>query len=100
MPCAERSDNIAPIAPAVRRRAVPSRRLGDQLVVARPLDGAPVVLAPTAAIIWRVLDDWTTPDGIDLRLAEVFPDISARDRETARTQILIALSDDDLLERA
>jgi hypothetical protein len=79
---------------------VPSRRLDDKLIVARPMDGAPVVLAPTAVAIWRLLDDWTTPDGIDLGLAEAYPDISALDRETALTQILIALSDDDLLERA
>ena len=88
------------VGPAIRHRAVPSRQLGDKLVVARPLDGAPVVLAPTAAVVWRTLDDWTTASEIDRLLAEVFPGVAAHDREAAGAQILVALTDDDLLEQS
>lgn len=94
----ERHNEAEPSSPAIRHRPVPSRQLGDKVVVARPQDGAPVVLAPTAAVVWRVLDDWTTHVAIDHRLAELFPDIAAHDRRAARDQILVALRDDDLLE--
>ena len=59
-----------------------------------------MVLAATAAFVWRQLDDWTTPGELDHRLADVFPDVPTRDREEARAAILVALTDDDLLERA
>jgi len=84
----------------IRHRSVPWRALGDKLVVARPGDGAPVVLAATAAFVWRELDDWIAMGELDRRLAQVFPDVSTRDREDARAAILLALTDDDLLERA
>jgi hypothetical protein len=85
---------------ALRHRNVPWRALDDKLVVARPSDGAPVVLAPTAALVWRHLDRWTSADEIDHRLAEVFPEVPADEREAARASILVALTDDDLVERA
>jgi hypothetical protein len=84
----------------LRHRDVPFRVLGDKLVVARPRDGAPVVLAPTAAFVWRILDGWTTPRAIDRRIAEAFPEVDATDRMTARTEILEMLRDDDLVERS
>lgn len=83
--------------PQLRHRVVPSRELGTKLVVARPRDGAPVVLAPTAAAVWRLLDAWTTVGDIDSGLAETFPEVAATDRIEARVAILAALSDDDLL---
>ena len=85
----------------LRHRDVPWREIGDKVVAARPTDGAPVVLAPTAAVVWRQLDTWTNLNDIDLRLAEVFPDVEATDRLAARAAILDALlSADDLLERS
>lgn len=84
---------------ALRHRRVPTRVFGDKLVVARPRDGAPVVLEANAALVWRCLDDWTTPDAIDGRLADAFPAVAAAERVAARTEILTALQDDDLLER-
>ncbi len=95
----EQDDEASPLGSAIRHRAVPWRQIGDKIVVARPVDGAPVVLAPTAAVVWRGLDDWTGEDGLDLRLAQIFPDIAASERESARSQILVALADDGLLER-
>jgi hypothetical protein len=79
---------------------VPSRALGDKLIVARPSDGAPVVLAATAAFVWRQLDDWTTPDALNHELGTAFPDVPMRERQEASAAILAALTDDDLLERA
>jgi hypothetical protein len=82
----------------VRHRRVPNRRLGDSVVIARPSDGTPVSLEGTAAFVWRLLDDWTSPAVIDSRLAETFPDVALDERVTARAAILRMLGDDDLLE--
>jgi hypothetical protein len=87
------------LAEHVRHRRVPVRVFGDTLIVARPSDGASVEMASTAARVWRLLDDWTTPAGIDRRLAEAFPEVAEADRVAARTEILRLLWDDDLLER-
>ena len=102
MPSMSGDDGLAPptAADLVRHRQVPWREVGDKVVAARPSDGAPVVLAPTAAVVWRQLDAWTTPDDIDTRLGEVFPEVATTDRVAARAAILDALSDDDLLERS
>ena len=85
-------------ANTVRRREVPARRIGDKIVVARPLDGAPVVLAPTATIVWESLSDWTSAGAVDRRLEEVFPDVPPSEREAAIAGILRSLTDDDLLD--
>lgn len=73
--------------------------MGHKLVVARPLDGAPVVLAPTAAIVWRQLDGWSSRREIDRQLASVYPNVATDERCEALTEILDALANDDLLER-
>ena len=93
-------DALRAVDGRVRHRSVPWRAFGDKLIVARPSDGGPVVLAATAAFVWRHLDDWTTPGELDQRLADVYPVVSGRDREEATAAILVALMDDDLLERA
>lgn len=80
-------------------RAVPERAIGDKIVVARPDDGSPVVLAPTAAIIWRALDDWTTPVEVGKLLAAVFPTVSDTDRTDAVADAIALLAADDLIER-
>src|SRR5262249_33796327 len=81
-----------------RHRPVPYRAFANRLIVARPFDGAPVLLANTAACVWRALDDWTTTDRIDGRLAEHFPEVAAEERVVARIEILRILGDDDLVE--
>lgn len=83
----------------LRHRLVPFRRLGDKLIVARPSDGAPVVLAEPAAAVWRLLDEWTTPEAIDQQLADAFPDVSSIARERVRGEVLSKLEKDYLLER-
>jgi hypothetical protein len=75
------------------------RVLGNEVIVARPRDGAPVVMASTAALVWHQLNGWTTPGEIDRFLAETFPEVADEDRVAARTEILRMLRDDDLIER-
>jgi hypothetical protein len=84
----------------VRRRRVPEREYADKVIVARPRDGAPVVLAATAAVVWRQLDGWTTTDEIDRILAATYPEVAPPERVAARTEVIAMLEDDDLLERA
>jgi hypothetical protein len=83
----------------LRHRLVPFREFGDKLIVARPSDGAPVVLAAPAAAVWRLLDDWTTPAAIDQQLAAAFPEVSSTARERVRGEVLSELEKDLLLER-
>ena len=84
---------------AVRRRDVPTRALGDELIVARPRDGAPLLMAPIAALIWQTIDNWTTMAALDGSLAALLPDVSEDDRRAARSQILRTLGNDELIER-
>jgi len=95
LPSRERSEMVGNL----RHRRVPMRELGDALLVARPRDGAPVVMESTAAGAWRLLDDWISPVGIDRGLAEAFPEVPEEDRVAARTEILRMLWDEDLIER-
>jgi hypothetical protein len=81
-----------------RRRAVPTRIFGQKLIVARPRDGAPVVLEVTAVAVWQMLDGWITDDEIDRRLGRAFPDVTLQERQSARAAILDALEADDLIE--
>lgn len=79
---------------------MPSRELGDKLIVARPLDGAPVVLAAPAVAVWRLLDEWTTADAIDQQLADAFPEVSSTARSRVQIEVLAQLETDGLLDRA
>jgi hypothetical protein len=82
-----------------RHLDVPSRSFGARVIVARPRDGAPVVLATTATVVWRLLDNWTTVTEIDAAIAAAFPAVPDLERMAARTEILAMLQDDDLFER-
>jgi hypothetical protein len=88
-----------PSAERLRHRRRPERWLGDELIVARPRDGLPIELHHTAALVWRQLNDWTTAEDIDHRLAEEFPEVSREDRVAARVDVLTMLGDEDLVER-
>lgn len=92
-------DGMRVATPRIRRRPVPSRELIDLTIVARPADGTPVVLAPTAATVWKALEDWITTDEIDRRLEAAFPDVSEFDRHSARQQVLITLEEEGLVEQ-
>ena len=82
-----------------RQRCVPLRAIAEGVIVARPSDGAAVIMQATAAVVWRALDDWTTSGAIDRTLAETYPAVSAAERVAARAEILETLRRDDLLER-
>ena len=56
-------------------------------------------MEPTAAVVWQQMDDWTTLEEIDERLAAAFPLVPFEDRVAARTTILERLQSDDLVER-
>jgi hypothetical protein len=88
-----------PTAGRLRHRRTPERVLGDEVIVARPRDGMPVVFEPTAALVWKLLDDWSTTDDIDHRLADRFPEVSQEERVAARVEVLTMLRDEDLVER-
>ncbi len=95
---------VAPHGPSagerLRRRPVPTRDLGDRIVVARPRDGAPVVLASTSALVWALLTEWRTADEVDDALDAAFPTVDPDERRRSRADIITKLTDDELLERA
>ena len=97
-PAPARYDGRMPAA-ELRHKRVPTRGFGHKLIVARPDDGAPVVMEPTAVLVWQQLDDWVTVDDLDRCLATAYPEVPKEDRVAARTEILGVLKDDGFLER-
>ena len=98
-PGGQPSPDAVNVTAEIRRRPVPTRYMIEKVIVARPGDGAPVVLASTAAFVWRLLENWTTPEAIDLRMTDAFPEVRHDERLDARSEILRTLGDDDLVER-
>lgn len=82
----------------MRRRVVPQRHVGQSVVLSRPADGSPLVLAPTAALVWHCLSSWVRFDDIDEELRELHPGISVEERRDTIRNILKQLADDDLLQ--
>lgn len=68
-------------------------------VVARPADGAPVVLPATAAVIWDRLASWTTVEDLADLLATSYPQVPGEERRRTLAAVLAQLEDDGLLER-
>jgi hypothetical protein len=83
----------------IRHAAVPVRLVGAEVIIGRPSDGTPVVLAPAAAFIWRQLDHWTTVDEIDASIAKSFPEVSLADRGASLSKVVSDLERDGLLEQ-
>lgn len=81
-----------------RHKVLPQRDLSDSLIVARPLDGAPVFLGATAAVVWRQLRAWCTTAQLEQRLADVYPMVPSDSRSSALDEILDSLLDDDLVD--
>jgi len=84
----------------VRHRCVPERSFGSKVIVARPTDGTPVVLAATAAVVWRRIEAWTTLREIVDALDEAFSTVGEDERRRAASEIVRRLEDDELIERA
>lgn len=72
--------------------------MNDLVIVARPLDGAPVVLAPTSALVWAHLEQWRTVVELDSFLALQYPAIKADERLAARVELVALLMNEDLIE--
>jgi hypothetical protein len=83
----------------VRHRRVPERDFGDKVIVARPTDGTPVVLAATATVLWRHIADWTTVDKVVDVLGDVYSAVDEAERRRAASQIIFRLEEDGLVER-
>jgi hypothetical protein len=75
------------------------RVVGEKVIVARPLDGAPVVLDRTARLLWEQLSDCVPLSRLDRCLAEAFPAASDAERAAARRDVVERLMEDDLVER-
>ncbi len=83
----------------LRHRRVPTRTFANRVIVARPLDGTALVLGPTAASVWRLLDSWVSTSEVDAGLGVRFPDVPEHDRLRSSREILALLDDEGLLER-
>jgi hypothetical protein len=62
-------------APLIRRRRLPDRIVGDQIVVVRPGVDDAVVLGGAAALVWLELDDWTTETDLSSAVAVSHPEV-------------------------
>jgi hypothetical protein len=83
----------------LRAVATAQRRLGHTLIVARPSDGAPVVLPSTAATVLDSAHDWTSVARIDAALAESFPAVADDERRRTLATLVDQLNAEGLLER-
>jgi len=90
---------MAVISAVVRRRRVPERMFGSKVIVARPTDGTPVVLAATATVVWRRIEGWTTLFEVVDALGDAFPTVAEDERLLTASEILERLEDDELIER-
>ena len=79
---------------------MPERTVGDQVVVARNDVDAALVLAATAAVVWRALAEWCSPADLAQMLAAQHPDVPSEERDAALAGILEQLDEAELLERA
>lgn len=95
------NDSLARVSGSalLRRVRAPYRDLEGLVVVARPMDGSPVVLAPTAALVWSWLEGWSTVPELEVRLASAYPDVEADERASALRELLEGFDNDGLLER-
>lgn len=82
----------------IRRRQVSTRCLGDKVIVARPRDGSPVVLAPTAGLVWNHLVTPATLNELESLLAKTYPSVEAPERKSALVAIVDSLREDELVE--
>lgn len=77
---------------------MPWREMNDLRIIARPSDGAPVVLAPTAAVIWSCLEAWCSTSDLDQHLEALYPDIDEQERLDVRSQVVDMLRAEGLVE--
>jgi len=83
----------------VRAVVVPTRVLGDGLIVARPSDGTPVVLPATASAVLAAADDWCSLHDLDAALRRAFPNVEPDERRRVLAALVRDLASEGLLER-
>lgn len=83
----------------MRRRPVPHRGVGGQVVVARPADGVATALNATTALVWFLLDDWRGVDDLEDLLSDHYPEVPRTERRDGLSKALTLLFDEDLVER-
>lgn len=80
--------------------ATPRRSIGAGLIAAKPADGAPVVLPPTAATVLIAATGAPVTTGhLDGVLADTFPDVDAAERHATLAALIDELLAAGLLER-
>lgn len=82
-----------------RRRQVPTRRVGEQLILARPRDGQAVALNESAHFLWNELEHWRNADELVMATEASWPAMSDAKRRDAVCDLLDMLAEEDLIER-
>lgn len=72
--------------------------MGEVLIVARPVDGAPVVLNAVAHVMWELLGHWISRDDLVAALALEFPDAPVSVRLAGLRNVVENLDRDGLLD--
>jgi hypothetical protein len=83
----------------IRHVDAPTRSIAGSVALANPNTGAVTVLAPTASLIWQLLDTWQSLDDLDRGLAAAYPNVPTAERVAARAAILASFDSEGLLER-
>ena len=83
-----------------RQRPTPQRVVGDQVVVARPSDGAAIALGTTTAEIWLLLTERRELDELVDLLGDRHAALPADERRRGLVQILDRLDDEGIVERS
>jgi hypothetical protein len=101
VPCGrmEADDPDPPAFVELRAVAAPTRHLSASLIVARPSDGAPVVLPATAATVFLAATDWITVPAVDAVLARTFPAVPDEERRQTLDVLVRDLTAEGLVER-
>ena len=69
-------------------------------MVARPSDGAALVLDATSTVVWVLLDEWLDRERLMAELADHFTESDPSELAGALDSVLDLLEDGELLERS
>ena len=95
-----REDGDPGTVDTMRHRTVPTRAIGaGQVVVAHPEHGTPVVLGPTASLLWHELELWRTQEQLRDALSAAYPQVAVEERTNAVSGVIAELGEQGLLER-
>lgn len=74
--------------------------MGDQLILAEPLDGQALALNPSARFLWDELKHWRSADELVAAAEAAWPETSDAMRRDAVSDLLDMLAEERLIERA